>query len=195
MKMTISSILMDNAINYTSREREASEDNYPLREIPQCISAQIMAAIALEGIANEIGDAIYAPSFLNHFERASTLMKWYTLSSFDGRTPFILGKEPLQTVQSLAPVRNRIAHPKVENFGDDIIIRSGSGQLLRDVGLDHIVQPGDHIMIGAGGLLEQFNYRSTKTSLVKAIKSIDTLRLHLSVKGLEWVPIKLKMAQ
>jgi hypothetical protein len=123
---------------------------------------------------------------LDHFDRADTVMKWYLLSGFGGRRAFDLGQEPLQTIQTLVSIRNRIAHPKVEEFGDEVMIRSSSGNLLRNVPLDHVVQRGDEIIYGAGEHLRKFNYAETRQRVQKGTLAIDTLRRHLAVSGLEW---------
>ena len=59
MKTTISGVLVGNAIDYVSQAREAAQLNHPDKEISLCISAHVMIAIALEGIANEIGDVVF----------------------------------------------------------------------------------------------------------------------------------------
>ncbi|MGI5211611.1 hypothetical protein [Plantactinospora sp. CA-290183] len=195
MKQTISGILVGNATDCLRRARAAADTNFPNQEISECIGAQLMIAMTLEGTANEIGDIAFGRAFLGHFERASVVLKWHLLSSLDGRQPFDLSKEPPQTVQLLMQVRNQLAHPKVENFGDEIMLRTRTGDLLRNVSLDHKVQDGDHIIYGAGELLRKFNYLDTKARVVRSLEAVDALCVHLSLKGLQWVSHSLKQAR
>ena len=123
---------------------------------------------------------------LDHFDRIDTVMKWYTLSGVEGRTPFKFGQEPLQTIRTLVTTRNRIAHPKVENFGNEIMVRKPSGELMRNVPLDHMVEGGDEIIDGVGEHLKTFNYDETRRRIKKGVVAIDMLRRHLAIAHLNW---------
>jgi hypothetical protein len=186
LKQTISRILLQHALDFLGRAEEAANEKRAVDEISACIGAHLMIAITVEGIANELGAAVFGGALLDHFDRADTVMKWYLLSGFDGRVAFDFGQEPLQTIQMVVSMRNRIAHPKVENFGDEVMIRTSSGELLRNVSLDHPVQAGDQIIYAAGEHLKKFNHADTKRRIQKCILAVDALSRHLAVTGLEW---------
>lgn len=117
LKQTISRVLPKHALDFLGRAEEAKNEKRPVDEISACMGAHLMIAITVEGIANELGAIVFGGALLDHFDRVDTAMKWYLLSELSGRVAFDFGQEPLQTIQMVVSTRNRIAHPKVENFG------------------------------------------------------------------------------
>src|SRR3974390_3296326 len=101
MKMTISQVLVRHAVDYLRTARERHKEGYLDEVVVACIGAQLTMAIALEGVANEIADAIFAGWVVERFEQIPPQLKWYILSGWDGRTAFDQSGEPLQTVGKL----------------------------------------------------------------------------------------------
>jgi len=187
MKTTIASILVRNAIEYFQQAQLAKTEMRPDDEMRFSISAHLMIALTIEGIGNEVGEVVFEAWVWNRLEKYDTPLKWHFISSFGGRKPFDPGAEPLQTVQRLTFIRNRLAHPKIENFGDEIIVRSENGNIHRNVGLDHLVKAGDFVMVGIGKLLDEFNAKTSLEAIKKALAAIKMLRDHLTLSGLDWI--------
>jgi hypothetical protein len=187
MKTTIAGMLVRNAVEYVQRAHVAYADSRPDEEVRLCIGGHLMIALAIEGIGNEVGEVAFDTWQWSRLEKSDTPLKWYLLSEFGGRTAFEPSKEPLQTVQRLASIRNRIAHPKIEERGDEIIVRNKHGELKRKVSLDHIIEAGDCILVGFGKLIDEFNYKTTLEAVRKGIVAIKMLRQHLNVSGLDWL--------
>jgi hypothetical protein len=122
MKIAILSMLIRNAIEYV-REAQVAHDNGRLDEEVRCsIGAQLMLALAVEGIGNEIAERMLDSWSWKRLEKSDTPFKWRFLSGFQGRKAFDPETEPLQTVQRLLSIRNRIAHPKIEDLGEEICV-------------------------------------------------------------------------
>ncbi|MFN0158272.1 MAG: hypothetical protein ACKVRP_09410 [Bacteroidota bacterium] len=187
MKTTIASVLVRNAIEHVSRSFAASTQTDIQEEVCNSIGAHLNIALAIEGIGNEIGDACIGASLWNRIEKSDTLVKWYLLSTVEGRRPFAIGEEPLQTIHHLLTVRNRIAHPKVEDFGDEVIIQTQNGTILRSPPSDYVLQEGDKIHVGFGKLSDEFNLKTSIAAVGKGIAAIMKLRNHLSISGLGWI--------
>lgn len=187
MKTTIASVLIRNAIDYAQRAEAAHSATDPQQEVCCSIGAHLMLALAIEGIGNEVGQAGLTSSLWNRVERADTVVKWYLISGIDGRKPFEFSKEPLQTVQHLMSIRNRIAHPKVEDLGDEVIIRSQNGVIIRNVPEDYVLQDGDTILLGLGKLVDEFNWTKSIEAARRCIQAVIKLRAHLTISGLEWI--------
>jgi hypothetical protein len=187
MKSTITSMLIRNAINYARQASEANKDSKLDMEIYCSIGAHLMMALAIEGIANEIGEAVLPPSLWSRVEKVDTVVKWYTISGIGDRQHFDLSEEPLQTIQRLVSIRNRIAHPKVEDLGDEIIIKNRKGEVRRNVKTIDLTQGGDTIYIGLGKLIAEFSSVKATDTIKKGIDAILKLKKHLGVSGLEWI--------
>ena len=144
--------------------------------------------LAIEGIGNEVGEVSLDSWTWRRLERSDTPFKWAILSGLHGRKPFEPGAEPLQTIQRLQSVRNRLVHPKILDFCTELIVRSKDGKVRRRVQLDSKVEDGDLVMIGVGKLIDDgFNAKSTHELTEKALKAIKDLRAHLDITGLKWV--------
>jgi hypothetical protein len=187
VKTSIAGILVRNAIEYVQRARLAHDERRPDEEVRLCIGANLMIALAIEGIGNEVGEAAFDTWQWRRLEKSDTPLKWYLLSGVGGRRAFEPNKEPLQTVQRLASIRNRIAHPKTEDLGDEMILRTKHGELRRRVSPDHVVEDGDWILLGLGKLIDEFSCKTTPEAVRTGIRAIRMLRQHLNVSGLDWV--------
>lgn len=187
MKTTIASVLISNAIEFIKSAQNSNNNNQPDDELRNSIGAHLMIALAIEGIGNEVGEIVFNSWQWLRIEKTDTPLKWYLISGLFGKKAFEPNKEPLQTIQHLHSIRNRIAHPKIIELGSEIIIRTKNGTLLRNVKPDYILKEGDHIWAGVGKLLDEFNFKTSYEIVKKSILAIKKLRNHLSISGLEWV--------
>lgn len=188
MKGTITWALVRNAIESAKRAGAARAKSNVDEEVECCVAVQVMMGMALEGITNEVGHALCSRWLWDRIEkRADVAFKWWFLSGFGKGKQFDPGEKPLQTIEQFRRLRNRIAHPKVEDLGDEIIIRTAQGNLKRYVGLDEPLHDGDQVHVGLGKLLNEFNACDTVEKLAQAMEAVEALRDHLQVKGLEWL--------
>lgn len=187
MKTTIAIVLLRNAVEYIRQAQTANKKNRPDEEVRCCIGAYVMIAHALEAIINEIGEAAFEEWQWIRLEKTDPTLKWYALSAIVGKQPFDPSKEPLQIIQRLNSIRNRIAHPKVQDLGDDVFVRSKDGRLKRNPDPNYILQHGDSIFVGIGKLLDEFNYKVTMETYNKCIVAINEIRALLKITGLEWI--------
>ena len=146
-----------------------------------------MMALVIEGISNEIGEIVFESELWPQIERYDMSKKWSQISGANNKKPFDSGKEPMQTIKKIATIRNRIAHPKVEERGNYIIIRTNKGELIKHPSSDYIIQKGDSVSMGYNELLNEFNYQTSLLILKKSISAIKKLREHLSINGLDWI--------
>lgn len=91
-------------------------------------------------------------------EKSDTPLKWRVISAIIGKNSLDPAAEPLQTVQRLSAIRNRLAHPKILELGAEIIVRSKDGAIRRNVQPDDKVEDGDLIMLGVGKLLNEHGF-------------------------------------
>ncbi|MDP2159470.1 MAG: hypothetical protein Q8K02_03240 [Flavobacterium sp.] len=185
MKTTIASILMRNAIDYVKRSKTANFETDLQQEVGCSIGAHLMLALTIEAIGNEIGQTNVTD--WDKFEKTDTVAKWHQISGLGGHLPFELGKEPLQTVKRLMSIRNLIAHPKVEDLGDGVIIRSSGGDIKRKVSKNHILQGGDKILLGFEKLIDRYDSSKSIEIAKKSIQAIKKLRAHLAITGFKWL--------
>jgi hypothetical protein len=187
MKATISHMLARNAMEYVRHARVAHAKGQPPDEVRFSIGAHVMIAMALEGIANEVGAAAFDKWSWDRLEKCETPLKWRLLSTRGKSKPFEPGKEPLQSVEKLSSMRNRIAHPKVLDLGNEIIVRSKEGQVRRNVQPDEVAKDGDHVVVGLGRLLNDFTAESAHKATKRGLAAMRALTKHLEVRGLDWI--------
>jgi hypothetical protein len=187
MKATITGWLILNAIDYVRRANDANTQNLPDDEVRFSIGAHLMIALAIEGISNEVGEALFDAWTWERLEKNETVLKWRLLSGLGGRKAFDPGKEPLQSVRHLATVRNEIAHPKVRDGGDEIIVRSKTGDVRRNVPDDEKLNDGDTVYFALGKLLDKYNSKAAAEGTRRGIAAIKKLRDHLEMSGLDWI--------
>ena len=188
MKNVLSSSLLGIAIDFVHRARAANAEGRLDQEVEFSIGAQLMIALAIEGVGNGIGEVWFDSWTWDRLEKSDTPLKWRLLSGIESREPFDPGSEPLQTVQRLSTIRNRIAHPKLEDLGTELIIRSEDGEIHRNVDPHSPVIGGDTIILGVGKLLDEgFNAKSSHELTRKAIEAIQAIRQHLAISGFDWI--------
>lgn len=188
MKGTVTWALVRNAIESGKKAGAARAKSNVGEEVQCCVAALVMMGMALEGIANEVGRALCNRWLWGRIEeKADIVFKWWLLSGFGEGKQFDPGERPLQTIEQFRKVRNRIAHPKVEDLGDEIMVRSSQGTLERQVPLDEPLHEGDNVYVGFGKLLDEFNASDTVDGLRRGLEAIIALRDHLRVEGLVWV--------
>lgn len=100
-------------------DRKNDEDAHPSIHARHAIISTVFASEAL--INRVLNDFSRDKNFVEIFEKASTLEKWYMapyLCSDKGTTPvpFDKGADPFQSFKELIQIRNWLAHPKVEMF-------------------------------------------------------------------------------
>ena len=190
MKVTITSGLIQNAIDLVRLSRIAHNDGKPDDEVRWSIGAHLMISLALEGLANELGEAIYDKWTWERLEKTDTPLKLRFLSGFGGRTPFDPAREPLQFISELKKTRDRIAHPKPQDAGDEVIVRSKAGDVSRNVSRDTKLRNGDTIFLALGKLLDRYTFEKAATATQNAITAMRTLRDHLEMSGFDWLDSK-----
>ena len=134
------------------------EKNYYL-EVGQCIVAQLLMGLSVEGVANELGEKLFRSWIWERLERqGDAAFKWWILSSHEGRTAFDPSAEPLQTVSALVKIRNALVHPKMLDFGDEIILQHMDGDVTRNVSPTQLMTPGDQPITPTFKLREEHGY-------------------------------------
>lgn len=187
MKKYISSVLLLIAVDHVKLSLSAEKQRKIVEEIRHSIGAHLMAALVLEGIANEVSEVAFDSWTWKRIEKVETVLKWRMLSGLNGRKPFEPSKEPLQIVQRLQTIRNRLAHPKKEDRGEEFIIQSEGGKLQRKVSSDQKLEDGDTILGGWGKLFDEFDAKSAKQEVKRTIEAVKCLREHLGISGFEWI--------
>jgi hypothetical protein len=186
-KVTITELLFRNAVDLVRLARIANNDGEPYDEVRWSIAAHLMSALALEGLANEIGEANYDKWTWERLEKADTPLKVRFLSGLGGRRPFDPSREPLQFISELKRTRDWIAHPKPLNPGDEIIVRSKAREISRNVSEDTKMMDGNTIFLGLGKLLDLFSFKKAATATLKAISAMRGLRDHLGLPRFDWL--------
>jgi hypothetical protein len=188
MKTSLTGILVYQAFASVHEARDAQEKKNIELEVSSCVVAQMLLALTIEGTANEIADHFLPKWPQERLEPTSAAFKWWFLSGRDGRTAFAPSNEPLQTVKELTKVRNQIAHPKVHDFGDEIIIQDVNRDIQRNVPKTQMVRPGDRLAVPTMQFREDhgYNYERTLTLLKRTLAAVIQLRDHLGIKGFAW---------
>lgn len=188
MKTSLTGILVYQAFGSVREARDAKASKNIQLEVSSCVVAQMLLALTIEGTANEVADHLLSKWPQERLEPTSPAFKWWFLSGRDGRTPFDPGAEPLQTVKELTSVRNQIAHPKMHDFGDEIIIQDINRNIQRNVPKTQLVSPGDRLAMPTIQFLEDhgYNYDRTVALLTRTLEAVIRLRDHLGIKGFAW---------
>jgi hypothetical protein len=140
MRYTIAGALMRDAIECLKQAQLAHSENCLEDETRFSIGAQSMLALAIESVSSEVGEMIFEPWAWQRLDKYDTPLKWYFISQFDGRKPFDPSTEPLQTVQRLTAIRERIALPRLEDFCDEIMSSSKGLSFNNSINFsDHII--------------------------------------------------------
>lgn len=189
MKASIAAALLTNAKEHVDGSYEARKTGEIDCEVRHSIGAQLSAAIALEGVANDVGAFGYGKWVWDRIEKADTPLKWHLISGLGKEAAFDPGQEPLQSVQRLHAKRNQLAHPKTLNLGEEIIVRDEKGAVRRQVAGSEAAQGGWTVFLGFGELLDEhgFNADAAFEAVTAATSAVKALRQHLEIQGLEWI--------
>lgn len=186
-KVTITSALTQNAIDLVRLSRLARNEGNPDDEVRWSIGVHLMISLALEGLANELGEVIYDKWTWEKLEKTDTLLKLRFISGYGGRTSFDPSRPPLQFISELNKTRDRIAHPKPQLAGDEVIVRSKAGEVSRNVSHETKLRDGDTVFVGLGKLLDKYTYEKAATATQNAIAAMQKLRDHLEMSGFDWL--------
>jgi hypothetical protein len=195
MKITITGGLIRNAIDLVRFSHIAHAKGNPDDEVRWSIGAHLMIAIALEGLANEVGETIVDTRTWKELRRASTPEKWRILSHFGGRVELDPKNEPLKSVSELMSLRHGIAHPKQLEGGQEVIVRSSVGRVQRNVPLDTRLEQGDTVFIALGELLDTYTSANAVNATQRALRAMKTLRDHFELANLDWIDDREKELQ
>jgi len=188
MKGSITGLIASQAYFHVKDAKAAHDSRALDREVSSCVMAQLLLGLTVEGVANEVADRLFPTWPGKKMESADVAFKWWFLSAHNSRTPFDPGAEPLQTVTRLIKIRNAIAHPKVYDFGDELIIQNSSGIVQRDVPGDQFLKPGDRLTSPTVQLMEdhEYDYERTVDLLRRTIKAVIKLRDHVALDIFKW---------
>jgi mRNA-degrading endonuclease YafQ of YafQ-DinJ toxin-antitoxin module len=150
---------------------EAHKNNRIEKEIQIGININLLLGIAIEGIANDIGEHIMGDEWKD-IEKCSILAKWIIIFKLKGKE-VDKGRKPLQVFDKLRSLRNKIAHPKLELVENDIILISKNGQWVKNPSDDYKLPDGDiAVYIGYGDFYDKFNISNTLKNMKEALESI-----------------------
>ncbi len=177
-KVHITAALFRNALDLAELSRKAFEDRWPDLEVQYSIGAHLMCALALEGIINEVGEVVLK-TWWTLVDKSNTPEKWMLASHFLQGGPFATGVEPVQTVSAMYRLRNSIVHPKSREPGDEVIVRTGDGRIVRDAPMEYVLKENDTVHFGLGKLLVEFNSSSAQRALTKTHQAFKSLKAKL----------------
>lgn len=183
----VTQLLLENACELAERAHHAHHKGLVDDEVRLSIGAHLLAALALEGAINEVGESLLGTWLCQRIERAAPPLKWLVVSKFTCDEAFQPDREPLQTVQCLHQKRNRIAHPKAVELGGGITIGHADGRVDRDVPLDTPLASGDHIYVGFEKLLDEFNSSTAQKAARRSVAALRELRNRTHYSGLPWL--------
>jgi hypothetical protein len=164
IKRSLTGVIASNAFSSVKETKAAHGEKDYDREVQNCLVAQLLLGLTVEGAANEVGDALFPEWPSEKFENADTGFKWWFLSAHANRTPFHQGAEPLQTITELIKLRNKIAHPKVHDF-EGLHLQNISSDIERDVAPNRLPS--------AGRQIDNANASNSKRSMVTIMKNLS----------------------
>jgi hypothetical protein len=169
-KASITKFLLEKAKLDLLSGIEAHKNNLIEEEIQTGININLLLGIAIEGIANDIGENIMGNEWKD-IEKSSILTKWIIIFKLKGKE-VDKGRMPLQTFNKLISLRNTIAHPKSELIENDMILIS-DGQWVRNPPDDYILPDNDiAVYIGYGKRLEKFNISNALKNMKDVLESL-----------------------
>jgi hypothetical protein len=186
MKIYLTKLLFLNASELAAQALEAHRQGLVEKEIRLGIAAHLMAFSSLEAAINEIGENGLEKPLWDCAEKLDTLAKWVIFPRLAGGAQFDPGKEPLQTIEHLKPVRNAIAHPKGRQ-GSDVILGHKDGRLQRDALPETTLADGDRVYLGGGKLLDEFNADTAQDLVNRTCNALRQLRIATSYEGMDWL--------
>lgn len=156
------------------------------REVQLSINIHLLLGITLEGIINEIGESVLDSWTWNELEKVTTPLKWKMVSGL--KKGFEPSVEPLQTIIKVQKIRNKIAHPKLESQGSEIIAVSDNGEMKILInGEDKLPEGNLTLYLGYIKLIPEYNARISLTHMIKVLEAINKIKiLHNFEKHFEW---------
>jgi hypothetical protein len=190
MKGSLTGLIASQAYSHVREAKAARDEKAIDREVSNCVMAQLLLALTVEGVANEVAEVLFPKWPKDRVQSADAAFKWWFLSAHNNRIPFDQSAEPLQTVVELLRLRNHIAHPKVHDFGDELIVQDSQGNLQRNVPGTQLLKPGDKLASPTVQLMEdhKYNYEKTYELLTRTISAVIKFRDHVGVTILKWAP-------
>ena len=186
-KGSISKLLMTQAKESLLSSIDARDELKIDVEVRLSINVHLLLGISLEGIINEIGEEIMDKWTWEELEKGSTPLKWGIVSGL--KKGFVPSEEPLQTIQKIQKIRNKIAHPKLENQGDEGIAISQKKDISILTKDDDKLPEGDfNLYYGYKKLIYEYNAREALCNMIKVIEAINKIKkLHRSIeKKFQW---------
>lgn len=185
-KATISFLMFDQLIQNYEQAKEAKSKNIVDVEIQNCMSSTLLLGIVLEGIVNELGHNILDTWTYNHFDRSTPQLKWKMISDKIG-LQLNPGSKPLDVIDTIFKIRNRIAHLKPSALENDIILTT-QNELVKDPANDYILPDEDiNIYLGYGKLHDDFNIKNLNLYITEIFKFLKTLRDNNHKVLLDWL--------
>jgi len=172
-KASITKILFLQSIECVLNAINENKVNRVDKEIQYSLNSSLLLGLVLEGFINEIGEIKLDKFTWKELEKSSTPLKWRIISSLvKGFPP---NEEPLQTIIKLQKKRNNIAHPKLFNAENDIII--SNSQILKMNPSDDFELPNIdfNIYVGYQKLLNEYNSKDAYENLKKAFSAINNI--------------------
>ena len=156
------------------------------REVQLSINIHLLLGITLEGIINEIGERVLDSWTWNELEKVTTPFKWKIVSGL--KKGFDPSAEPLQTIIKIQKIRNKIAHPKLESQGSEIIAVSDNGEIKILINSEDKLPEGNlSLYLGYIKLIPEYNARISLIHMVKVLEAINKMKiLHNFEKYFEW---------
>jgi hypothetical protein len=185
-KAAISALLIEQAKDCLLSAIEYRNSNDINKEVQLGLNIHLLLGIILEGVINEIGYLFIDKWTWKELEKVSTPLKWRIISGLVEE--FDPSKEPMQTIVKIQKVRNKIAHPKMENVESDFIIISEDGRIYRNMNEEDVLPEGSpFVYIGYGELIKNYNARASQISMKNVLKAIFAIKEHLSIENrFEW---------
>jgi hypothetical protein len=187
-KASITKILFKQAIESVSNAINANKINRIDNEVQHSINASLLLGIVLEGLINEIGELKLDKFTWGELERLSTPLKWKIISGLTSSQGFLPSEEPLQSVEKLRGIRNKIAHPKLLEIGNDVIL-SNDEIIKINPSDDFQIPNGDlNIYIGYQKLLKEYNSKDAYKNLANVFIATKRIIELFEIKNsFEWI--------
>lgn len=166
---------------------DSSQNEFKIdKEVQLSINILLLLGITIEGIINEIGETYIDSWTWKELEKVSTPLKWRIISGL--KKGFNPSEKPLQTIIDLQKLRNKIAHAKLENFGNSVILTTNKGLIKKNPEKDYRLPDEDFkLYIGYENLLKDYNARNSLRYIKEAFKAIEIIKELFVIKtSLGW---------
>jgi hypothetical protein len=171
-KSTISKFLFEKAKSDLLVGIEANRKKLIDEEIQIGINVNLLLGIALEGIVNQLGEKLFGKNYWDEIEKSNSFSKWFIVLKLN-HEDVDKGKEPFQIILKLKKMRDEIAHPKLKVIGDDVILVSEKGDMMKNPNEDSILPTDDlNVYIGYEKFIEKYNIDETLKNMKKVLETI-----------------------